>query len=199
MTNIEQKLSSDQIEFLKKYRIDPSEIFDATGMRQSRYKEAMQITGQHFAIGVTPCKTSGHTIRTKYGHCVQCKPDKISYMKRHSESAYVYIAHSTSQQLIKVGVTTQLQERLENLNWERYGQATDWKILAVAQVDEAGKIENQVHQKLHAYRHSSTSIRADQEIVCYELFRCSFAQAKTALISVLPSGVVLKTIGEAKN
>ena len=192
MTNLMTKLTGDQINFLKSHRINPSELFDAGGMRRIDYERRMEKTGQHFAFGVTPCKKLGHTLRTKYGHCVQCKPDKIAYMLRHGQPGEVYIAASRAEGLIKIGSSTQIVERLYNLNLFKYGGASDWRILITASCSEAGRIEARTQERLSEFKCSSKYFRSGEETTCYELFDCSFAEAKSALIAELPEGAELK-------
>ena len=141
------KLTEHQNRFLRSHKISPSELFDASGMRTRDYTSFMKGTRLHFAFGVTPCKEGGHTIRTKNGHCVQCEPDKISYLRRHHLVADVYIAGSHKHRLIKIGSSTDPHERLSKLNDVRYGGASDWEILAAAKTDNAGKVESNVHHR----------------------------------------------------
>jgi hypothetical protein len=192
MKNVIAKLTNEQINFLKSHRINPSELFDASGMRRIDYERRMKNTGQHFAFGVTPCKKSGHSIRTKYGHCVQCKPDKISYMLRHGQPGEVYIASSNAESLIKIGSSTQTFERLYNLNLFKYGGASDWQILVTATCSEAGRIEARAQERLSEFKCPNKYFRSGEETTCYELFDCSFAEAKAALIAVLPKGAELR-------
>ena len=187
-------LTDDQLEFLKSYQIDTRELFDASGLGKSEYEHAMKKTGQHFAFGVTPCKSSGHTIRTKYGHCVQCKPDKIAYMMRHGKPGEVYIAGSRMKKLIKIGSSNEIDERLYNLNLVKYGGASDWKILLIVASKEAGRIESRAQERLGEFKVTSTYVRTGVEITCYELFRCSYSRAKSALVEILPKDAELKEL-----
>jgi hypothetical protein len=190
-------ITEDQISFLNSYRIDLSELFDASGMRKRDYQRDMEKTGQHFAFGVKPCKKGGHTIRTKYGHCVQCEPARLSYMLRHRQPGDVYIAGSQAQRLIKIGSSTQKDERLYNLNLVKYGGASDWEILVTAESDEAGKIEARAQERLSKFKCPSTYFRSGMKTTCYELFRCSYTQAKTALVAALPKEAEIQTHKDA--
>lgn len=192
------KLTDDQFNFLKHHQINLSELFDASGMGPTKYKRVMMKTGQHFAFGVTPCKKGGHTIRTKYGYCVQCKPDKISYMLRHGRPGNVYVAGSQARRLIKIGSSTEMDERVYNLNLFKYGGASDWVILVTAASEEAGRIEARAQERLNEFKCSSTYFRSGMETTCYELFQCSYAKAKAALVAVLPKGSEMKEHQDAR-
>ena len=61
------KLTDSQTKFLGTQGIPLSQVFDATGMKSSEYKQIMKDIGMVVAIGVTPCDASGHTLRTR--HC----------------------------------------------------------------------------------------------------------------------------------
>jgi hypothetical protein len=182
------ELSSEQRAFLAANGIALSTVFDATGMRKTDYQDAMEELGKSFAYGVTPCRRSMHTLRTRAGHCIQCDPAKIAFMLRYDSSGLVYIAGSEAGRLIKVGSSGDIEQRRGTLNDLCYGGQRDWQILASAKCGAAGRIEFAVHSKLAPFATSGHYFRGAKKQNCYELFRCDFVDAQDALKSELPDG-----------
>jgi hypothetical protein len=116
------KLTADQKSFLNSQKISLRDVLDVSGMKKNQYQAVMDKTGQHFTFGGSrPCGAGGHTLRTKAGHCIQCETSRIAFALRSSAQAYVYIAGSYAQKLIKVGTTKDLDDRVVKLNTDRYG------------------------------------------------------------------------------
>lgn len=67
------KLTKEQKAFLDRVGVPLSRVFDASGMRTAEYKQAMRDLGMWVAYGASPCEAEGHTLRSRTGHCVQCK------------------------------------------------------------------------------------------------------------------------------
>ena len=99
------KLSRDQLAFLKRHKIPADRVFNATGMATVAYKAEMKLLEAWVAFGVTPCSEAGHTLRTRAGHCVQCKPARLSYLMRFDQAGDIYVAVSTSGAMVKVGTS----------------------------------------------------------------------------------------------
>ena len=76
------QLTDEQKKFIEKYEIPVNVIFDATGFSTKDYKIYMKKNKIDFAIGVTKCEKSGHTMRTKYAHCAMCETSKIYLGKK---------------------------------------------------------------------------------------------------------------------
>ncbi len=184
-------LTKEQIDFLKSQKISLRDVFDATGLTRSQYQTAMEATGQHFACGVTPCTAAGHRLRSKSGDCIQCNTVKIAFTLRHYKDAVVYIAGSYERRLIKVGLTTDRQKRELELCKYAYGGASDWEMLAWAKTKNAGKVEFMVHSTLQTFRVPGTYTRNGYKQDCYEIFRCSYKEAKGAVLNCLPADAEL--------
>lgn len=58
-------LIDDEKQFLIKYNIPESKIFDATGFSTWKYREIMKEKGYLVAIGVIPCARKNHRLRGK--------------------------------------------------------------------------------------------------------------------------------------
>src|SRR5690606_552486 len=99
------------------------------------------------------CQRGGHSLRTKSGHCIQCRTSNIAYQLRSSANGYVYLAYSASTNYVKVGYSKyHPQERAEFLRNGAYGNIKDWDVKKVVKFERnAGQIEFAVHSKLEPY------------------------------------------------
>lgn len=181
------KLTAEQLEFLKHHDIPLEKVFDASGLSAAVYNQRMKDGGYWIAFGVTPCGAAGHTLRTRHGQCIQCKPANLSYIKRHSLPGVVYVAYSLSERIVKIG-TSQRSDRIDHLNSYRYGGASDWMKHYSVPCDDAGKVETTAHTILSAFSVRGRSYFKDGGwISCDELFSCSVEQAVEAVKSALAS------------
>lgn len=181
-TNI---ISPDQLQFLQAQSIPLSRVFDASGMLRTTYQAAMRELEMFVAVGVTPCKTSGHTIRTSAGHCAQCNTAALAFLRRHHESGDVYVAVSAQIGLVKIGTAQSAQARITTLNGFGYGGATDWTIHFQEFCDNAGRVEFIAQNTLAKYRTYRTYIKTGNTVSCQELFDCHASAATTAVKSAL--------------
>src|SRR5260370_12836633 len=145
------KPSGEELAFVKRHGIPLSQVFDATGMPNERYKKLMRELGMVVAIGVTPCALVRHTLRTRYGHCVQCGTHNLAFLKRFDEAGDVYVARSKSSALTKIGTANDAAERARSLNNFGYGGSNDWNIKFVRRCDKAGRVEVIAHQALERF------------------------------------------------
>jgi len=188
-------LTEEQRQFLFRYNIPLSDVFDASGFnRVAVYQAKMKELGIGFAFGTSPCQRGGHTLRTRKGHCIQCSPANISYFNRFRENGYVYIAQSRSTARIKVGMTTDLLERGRQLNIYSYGGVRDWQISATAWTNRAGEVECKTQDRLKNYAVLANYFKAGDQIDCREIFSCSFEIAKAALLKSIPAGTKLNLL-----
>lgn len=175
------KLTSEQRNFLIRHKIELASVFDATGLQKSQYKSAMEAIGKSVAIGVTPCKKGGHTMRSASGHCIQCHPEYIAYRDRYHSQGKIYISGSLSCELIKVGMASDVDIRESGLNSLGYAGANDWEVLCWVKASDAGRVEFDVHRRLEIYSTDSTYIRNGEKVYCREVFRCGYEEAKAAV------------------
>lgn len=188
------KLNSEQLQFLETHKINPGLLYDASGQSTSDWRDTMEKIGKKFAFGASPCGAGGHTLRSRHGHCIQCDPSRISYALRFSKPGQVYILGSRSTKLIKIGVTTDLQSRVNNVISMRYGSASDWQPLAITEkLSGAGKIEAAAHSLLEMHRVVGESNRAGELRTTYELYLCDYISARAALESAAPKGARIDT------
>lgn len=183
------QLTNEQVIFLKRQYIAPSQIFDASNTTSKIDREAqMKSLELLFYYGGAPCKTAGHTLRTRAGHCIQCDTSRIAYQMRHSASGFVYLAYSKSKQLAKVGFTKNSPQcRAEILRNEHYANASDWAIKQKFKFEkDAGKKEFAIHSLLEAYWTQLTYEKSRGcKVECREVFSCSQEVATKAFEDVV--------------
>lgn len=163
-------LTAHELQFLYTQRIDESAVMDCSWMRSHAYKLEMKQEGYLWCIAPKPCYV-GHRLRSRAGHCIQCNTARIAFVKRHYDTAYIYIAGSLSSRVVKVGNAIWPERRVDALNSRRYGGITDWVLLYHAKYDAAGKIEFVAHGRLFGYRWDMK-----------EIFRCSYEMARKAVM-----------------
>ena len=180
-------LRRDQVEFLAKHEVPEQYLFNAKGISAADYKQRMSDTGCVIAYGVTPCAKSGHTLRTRFSQCVQCKPATISYILRHRASGEVYVAESnTEPQMVKVGSAKSSAGRISGLNLEQYAGRRDWNMKYYYGVKNMGLVELEVHGILSQFAITDKWYFKDgQKIECREIFLCSADVAINALIKII--------------
>lgn len=135
------------------------------------------------AIGVTPCTKEGHGVRNRHGKCVQCQPACLSYGKRYHQTASVYIAYSENAKLIKIGISSDIVDRFEQLNIHQYGGFKDWKVIYSVNCESAGSVENEVHNLLNEFHINGEYGKRNES--CNELFKCKPQVAIKALKKII--------------
>src|SRR5262249_11568656 len=135
--------TDDELRFLARYGVSPEDVYDARGQAQWFWKERAKEEGRELVIG-SGCRARGHRLRTRAGHCVQCDPKKLGYLRHHTSAGYVYIAGTLRGRLIKIGSADNPWQRLERLRAEKYGGFADWDVLAHVSIDKRGGLEDAV-------------------------------------------------------
>ena len=181
------KITTTQMSFLKRHEIPLERLYDATGMRTADYKQEMSALGKLVAIGVTPCAKEGHTMRTSAGHCAECRPAGLAFLRRYDAPGEVYVAKSIQLQIIKIGSATDARGRLRNLNTYRYGGASDWKIEFYEACRTAGRVEFAAHRILSKYILDGTYFKDGRDISCQEVFSCSISVGIKAIRKAMAS------------
>lgn len=179
------KLTKLQLAFIKRHKIDSSEIFDATGMSKSEYSSVMSNEGYSVAVGVTKCMKGGHSIRNRSGHCVMCRPECLAYQKRYYSDADLYVLYSPSSRLVKVGVAKSAVERQKSANEQSYGNVTDWKLKFSITVTNAGYAEKLVHDKLSRYRKKEYFSKDGRLVLAQEMFSTTVKNAIEIINSII--------------
>lgn len=179
------QLTPQQLAFLRRHNIPIAKVFDAAGYSQPEWRNEVSIHEMVVAINVTPCGRAGHTMRTSGGHCAQCRPANLAFQERYRQEAFIYIAGSRSQRILKIGYSQSPKWRAGHLNVLSYGSASDWTLLLYVKCKRAGAVE---HSLLTLHRNASVfgeywKDRKYQQ--CFELLRCDFSALRVSLSQLL--------------
>lgn len=175
------RLNRDQLAFLRHHKIPADRVFNAKGMATAAYKAEMRLLEAWVAFGVTPCSEAGHTLRTRAGHCAQCKPARLSYLMRFDKPGEIYIAESKRGELVKIGTSLCAEHRVLQLNSYCYGGPSDWVLRFTDRVSNAGRVESEAHAKLAAYPALGAYWKNGGFIESREIFSCSYRVAVAAV------------------
>lgn len=183
------RLSKLQKIFLAQQGVPLFKVFDATGMGKTEYGEAASALGMVVVYGVKPCKAQGHTLRLRSGHCVECRPAGLGYLLRYDDPGEVYVAHSPTRKVVKIGTSKNADERMRHLKSYQYGGVSDWTLVYSQFCEKAGRVEFEAHSRLPNYIVDGAYMKGGSVIECRELFSCGVA------IAVKTVRGALKTIG----
>jgi len=104
---------------------------------------------------------------------------------RFLQDAFVYVAASRKLELIKIGWSkgAQKENRLNSLNRDGYGGASDWLLLYERKYANAEQVEFAAHTFLKAFEVRVDYIRLGHgvRVKAKELFRCNYADACKAI------------------
>jgi hypothetical protein len=177
-------LKEEEKDFMSENDLNLVHVFDAKGMRLKEYRQIMKDFDKILAINTTPCRKSGHTMRTKEGSCMLCNPLNLVYSRRYHSKGYVYIAGTLAGEKIKIGFSKDPNERERSLNRTSYGEYFDWKILYFVGLENAGLIEDKLSKKLKKFFFQTEFIKDNRLVATMELYRCSYSVAKKELDSL---------------
>jgi hypothetical protein len=175
------KLTSHQRQFLHSQGIPLSRVFDATGLTRSAYERQMGELEMIVAIGVSPCRKAGHTLRTRAGHCAQCNTHSLAFLQRFYDDGEIYIVISRTIPFIKIGSSKNVENRVKTLNSLGYGGAADWTLHFSQSSSKAGEVEFRAHHSLRQHQRFRTYIKQGHPVTCQELFDCDAETALEAL------------------
>lgn len=157
--------------FIDYHGILPTKLFDANWTKPSVYGPVMKASGYVLAFNVTPCKYYGHELRTRKGACVICNPSTLGFLQRYRNLNHIYIAQAGRRKISKIGITSDVPERMKLLNKTGYAGFSNWNLFYDVFLPEAGVIENLVCQILRDKEYDVVT----EDIVngTREAFRCS--------------------------
>lgn len=183
----DELLTREERSFLERHGLSLSQLIDGRALDSNERRSLMHQSNAFLALG-TGCKKAGHRLRTGAGHCAMCDPKKIAFARRHYAAAEVYVACSTRSVLTKVGSAADAAERIAKLNTERYGGASDWKVVERHGCNAAGKVEAAVHNALRGFAVPGRYMKDRRLTDCYELFNCPADVAVSVLRAELAAG-----------
>lgn len=175
----------DRIDFLVQHDIPISRVMNANGVSVRSLRSFMSAHGIWLAFNVTPCQAAGHTLRTRAGHCAQCNPASIAFLRRHDEAGEVYIAYSRRLRLVKIGTAKNHEARCKSLNDDCYGGTSDWSMRWYLSSNRAGRVEAraQHHLRTKGVTRAYVRFQLNELVRTSELFRCSLREAFEAVQS----------------
>ncbi|MDO8978794.1 MAG: GIY-YIG nuclease family protein [Afipia sp.] len=175
---------SSEITLLARHGLSEDDVYDGRLETKIGREMSAKEAGKDLILTSARCRTdSSHRIRTRAGHCFQCKPMRIAFQVRHSSPGYVYIAGSKSGRVVKLGTASDLAQRERQLRAERYGGHSDWEIVFSTRSDQAGKLESEASARLSNKRVFSNYIKDGNIQTASEILRCRFSEAKQAIFS----------------
>jgi hypothetical protein len=178
------ELTKEQLDFLAKHNVSLKYVFDATGLSKTEYRPIMKELNKYIAFNVTPCNKSGHELRTRSGHCVQCNTAHLAFQKRNDSSGITYIAGSINGEVIKVGFTKAVEIRSKSLNRSNYAGYNDWEILFAIESGDAGRIETKANATLYKYAYSTDYEHDGHWQDSHETYHCSYSNAKKIVLDI---------------
>ncbi len=181
-------LTPEQRGFFRDQKIPLSLVFNGSGMSKVVRESIMDSLDLKFYYGGTPCQKSGHTLRSKPGHCIQCDTSKIAYQMRSSQSGYVYLAYSRQGSCAKVGSTgTGPKERVGYLASSGYAGYSDWQLMTSKHIpSKAGVVEFHIHELLAEFQRPLSYKKQDITVDSREVFFCSLEKARVAFDAAMP-------------
>lgn len=168
-------------EFLVKYDIEVTDVFDASGMKKKEWREAIEGTDYKLIMNAGFCNKEFHNLKTRAGHCAICNPRNLRLQERYYESGYIYIAHSETLDLIKIGVSNDPDNRIRVMNDQGYGDFNDWTLEYNEYLSKPYQIESAAHNYLNDYRFDITFERLGITETSREIFDCSIEEGIEAI------------------
>lgn len=188
--------TNEEINFIRKYGLTPDDFYDGRNQGRNERHDNAKKAGKLYVVSSILCKEGGHRLRTRSGHCIQCKPGNIKYIKRYHTSGVIYLAATSEKpNWYKVGLVENnkgdasytLSNRQGSLNGEGgYGGVKGWKIVDHFLISgNLGKVEEMIHKELEQYAVRPLYIHSGQQQEAEELFCCSKSIVESAIRKVL--------------
>ncbi|MCK1636498.1 hypothetical protein IVA95_02555 [Bradyrhizobium sp. 157] len=177
--------SDDEVRFLARHGYSEEDVYDGRHQSKEGRAAAAKEAGKHLVLaGVIDrghCRSMGHRLRTRVGHCIQCKPTNIAFQRREDTPGYVYIAGSLSGRVIKIGTTGDLNQRENQMRAEalRRVKGLDCSFLRLRW--QGGEFERAASSRVKGNRVYRTYFKDGIEQGAVELHLCSFSEALRAM------------------
>jgi len=190
----EEILTKEEIRFLKSHGIEFSDIYDGRGLRTGFSKIKAGEEGCDVILGNRCTSPSRHRLKSRGGHCIQCKPASLAFVKRENMEGHVYLASASKGKIIKVGFTNSIFGREVSLNKQSYGCKKDWEILCSVVVKNGGQLERSalalfsahaksfLYEKVDGSHFSNETFEYDEVKAAYKFAKWVEARQISALI-----------------
>lgn len=164
-------ITDQEFAFLISQKILLSQVYDARDRGPTSFHSEAKSEGKLFGLA-KPCHNGGHRLFTRKGHCIQCDTSKIAYIRRYSDSGYIYIAATATGRLLKVGATSDVGGRAATLNSDGgYAGFDDWTVIAHAKTPNMGRVEFEIHKDLESLLLKMEYIRGGRKQSAREVMR----------------------------
>jgi len=185
---IKHLLTKTQESFIKKHKIPTDLLFDAQGEGMTEgLKQLMSEANAVIAYNTVGCsKDDNHNFKTIDGHCPQCETGRIAFLLRERQTGFIYIAGSRKGNLIKIGSTQNVLNRIKSLNMPKtmYAGFDDWVLLFDAKTITQGRTERKIQERLIENKVVNQYEKSGKLQDAGELYRCSYTKAKEAITTL---------------
>lgn len=176
MTSPIIEFTEQELSFLKSQGIRPEEVFDGRGMSNPTWKDLAKQGGFDFVLAGR-CTNGGHRIKTRAGHCIQCRTSAIAFVRRENAKANVYLAAANNRRIIKIGYASFIYAREETLRQQGYGGYWDWEILCWVKTQNAGQVEREISNLFSGSRTSGHYVKDYELQEAVEMFAYDLGEA----------------------
>ncbi len=123
MTN--ERIRNDEKLWLERNKIPVECVADMRDKADwASCAEFMHPMGCYVAWGFRQCAL-GHRLTTARGKCLQCDTSHIGFMRGYWTEGHVYLLASSSEKLVKVGWSGNIDKRFRELLSEKVGSVSD--------------------------------------------------------------------------
>lgn len=175
------ELNEKECAFLSGQGILPEEIFDGRGMANRQWKADAKALGFDFVLAGR-CTNGGHRLKTRAGHCIQCRTSSIAFVRRENAELNVYLAMAKNGEVTKVGCAKTIYTREESLRSQGYGGLFDWEIICWVKVKFAGRVEREIAALFSDKKQREFYEKDEKMQEAIEMFSYSASQAAPKFI-----------------
>ena len=182
---IDNPLTKEQEDFIKKHKIAKDLLFDAQGnVLSDELKAEMSENNK-----VVAYNASGYSedeifnFQTIGGDWLQADPSKLAIALRENITGYIYLAGSRKGGLIKVGSANDKHNSIKGLNLpaSRSAGFDDWELLFDVKSTAMGKLERLVQDELNEFKAVYPHEKIAKTQNAAEVYRCSYDKARAAI------------------
>jgi hypothetical protein len=182
-----ERIRNDEKAFLERHGIPEQCVADMRHRADwASCAEFMHPIDCYVAWGFRQCDL-GHRLTTARGKCLQCNPASIGFMKGYWTEGYVYLLASQSEEIVKVGWSSDIEKRFRELLSERVGSVSDWQVIRTFLCGQPAALEKALHDRLVNHREVRQYMRHRISREARELFSCSKRTALRAWNEVVAS------------
>lgn len=183
MSDLRPKLSRTERIFLAEKRVPIEFVADMRHRSDwASCSDELRACLCYFAWGFRKCE-DGHRLTNGKGRCIQCHPATIGFVMRHARPGWLYIAKADGKRLTKVGIASDVDSRLAQLNAHRLAGVACWRPAHVEYCENPAALEAELIRRLENYRQVLPYERKGGQ-VGREVFACTPAKAIEALAEI---------------